>query len=280
MVTQLVHREAITHSQLHHPNVLPFLGVFYETAHSPPVTIVPLVDRGSLQDLTRRHELTDAASLHNILKGATLGIEYLHSRNPPVIHGDIHPGNIMVDDNGQAYLCDFGLSRIQHEVTRTRTTIQEGGKLRFLAPELSTSAAERFRTTSASDIFSLAMTFLATWSGRKPFEEVWNEWEVVSRIVQGQRPKRPAHFSVVLHPNSKAAFWTLLENMWVQDAASRPPSSYVLENLQCVIPNNSERHQLMEAPENIAPNLGGALLFVSNHSGCSSKITGTVDHLT
>ncbi|KAF8298262.1 kinase-like protein, partial [Clavulina sp. PMI_390] len=123
--------------------------------------------------------------------GTARGIEYLHGRKPPVIHGDLHPGNVLIDNCGKAYLCDFGLSRIQHEVTRSRTMIQEGGKLRFVAPELSASAATRFRTTRESDIFSLAMTFLAAWSGETPFPEIQNEWKVISNVVGGQRPKFP-----------------------------------------------------------------------------------------
>ena len=59
---------------------------------------------------------------------------------------------------GQAVLCDFGLARIRHEVTRPCTSIREGGKLRYLAPEL-LSGPESFRTTAESDIYSLAMTF-------------------------------------------------------------------------------------------------------------------------
>ncbi|KAF8296905.1 kinase-like protein, partial [Clavulina sp. PMI_390] len=255
-------REAITHSQLKHSNILPFLGIFCETPESLPLTIVPLIGRGSLQDLIKRHELSDLASFQR----ATRGIEYLHSRKPPVIHGDIHPGNILIGDTGQAYLCDFGLSRIQHEVTRTRTTIQEGGKLRFLAPELSISAASRFRTTFASDIFSLSMTFLAVWSGRKPFDEVWNEWEVVACIVGGRRPKRPAFFSVILHPNGEATLWELLESMWAQEPADRPSGSHVGEHLQSALSINNEKHRQVGMTETLAPNVGESALSVSDHT--------------
>jgi serine/threonine protein kinase len=72
---QLVHREAITHSLLDHPNVIRFLGVFTEHADSPPMVVLPFVERGSLSDLLRRN--------------AVQGVEFawivcliaLHSRN-------------------------------------------------------------------------------------------------------------------------------------------------------------------------------------------------------
>lgn len=49
--SQLVHREAITHSQLNHSNILPLLGVFYEAARSPPILVLPFLEKGSLSHL-------------------------------------------------------------------------------------------------------------------------------------------------------------------------------------------------------------------------------------
>ncbi|KAF8309456.1 kinase-like protein [Clavulina sp. PMI_390] len=166
---------------------------------------------------------------------AAHGVEYLHSRQPPVIHGDLHPGNVLIDNDGKAYLCDFGLSRIQHEVTRSRTMIQEGGKLRFLAPELSASAATRFRTTRKSDIFSLAMTFLAAWSGEAPFPEIQNEWKVISNVVGGQRPKRPSRFIFSFTKRFGNALWRLLKKMWKHDPSGRPQGSQVVKRLDQIL---------------------------------------------
>ena len=51
----------------------------------------------------------------------------------------IKQGNILINGERNAVLCDFGFSCIRHEVTRTHTMIREGGRLRYLAPELSQS---------------------------------------------------------------------------------------------------------------------------------------------
>jgi serine/threonine protein kinase len=50
-VNQLVHREAITHAQLDHPNIIPFLGVYRENTDGPPMTVLPFIERGSLGDV-------------------------------------------------------------------------------------------------------------------------------------------------------------------------------------------------------------------------------------
>ena len=67
---------------------------------------------------------------HYKVLGASRGLDYLHSCVPHIVHGDIRGANILVNDSGGAVLCDFGLARIRHEVTRTNTGIIEGGYYR------------------------------------------------------------------------------------------------------------------------------------------------------
>ncbi|KAF8303275.1 kinase-like protein, partial [Clavulina sp. PMI_390] len=235
-----VHREAITHSQLNHPNILPFLGLYHENHGSPPVIVLPLVESGSLQDLLAG-PLLEWTTFKRILVGVTSGVDYLHSRYPPVIHGDLHPacistlpaGNVLVDPTGNPLLCDFGLSRIRHEVTRTHTILQEAGRLRYLAPELTIGGMKRFHTSSASDIFALAMMFLNTWSGQVPFLEVRNDLKVASNFRKGRRPDLPIK-AVTLVPELRTVFWELLSNMWVQEPDDRPSSSDVYRRLSYV----------------------------------------------
>ncbi|KAF8294170.1 kinase-like protein, partial [Clavulina sp. PMI_390] len=222
-------REAITHSQLQHPNVIQFLGIYQEGPDALPLTIAPYMERGSLQDSVA-NKFIKPHHFGGIAVGISQGVAYLHSRTPPVIHGDLHPGNILLDGSGDPVLCDFGLSRIRHEVTRARTMRQEGGRIRFLAPELSLSLEGQFLTTSASDVFSLAMTLLNLCTGRMPFAEVRNEWQVASRVNQGGRPNRPAEG--FLTSRVGLLLWELLEIMWAQMPENRPSSANVVLRLE------------------------------------------------
>ncbi|KAF8316807.1 kinase-like protein, partial [Clavulina sp. PMI_390] len=229
-VTRLLHREAITHSQLTHPNILPFLGIYYEEVGSPPLTVLPLMEGGSLEELIAKSPIEPDA-FKCILFGISSGVVHLHSRCPPVIHGDLHPGNVLIDSAGNPILCDFGLSRIRHEVTRTRTIIQEAGRLRFLAPELSGGLTKSFRTSPSSDIFSLAMTFLNTWSGQQPFSQCHKEVKAASYIRKGRRPEMPSD-GVSLDPKPKRLLWGLICEMWAQEPDARPSSSGVFAQLR------------------------------------------------
>ncbi|KAF8309230.1 kinase-like protein [Clavulina sp. PMI_390] len=231
-IIRLMHREAITHSQLDHPNILPFLGVSHEAPNSPPIVVLPFCDGGSLHDVLTDGFLMEAGRFSRIAVGVTRGVAYLHSRNPPIIHGDIHPGNVLLEKGGNVYLCDFGFSRIRHEVTRTHTNIKEGGKVRFLAPELSSGSWEKFRTSKESDIFGLAMTLLNTWTGKKPLREM-NKNKVQSYFIAKGRPERPTS-TVALGSQANTEFWDLLVGMWEHEPKKRPMSNYVLNRLEII----------------------------------------------
>ncbi|KAF8311895.1 kinase-like protein [Clavulina sp. PMI_390] len=230
----MVHREAITQSRLHHPNVLPFLGIHHETGDSLPLTVVPYINGGSLQRLLNSGKLLDKNEFWSILLGISKGIEYLHSLEPPVIHGDLHPGNVLLNEDGDPCICDFGLSRIRHEVSRTRTQRQDGGRVRFLAPELSDSPETRFRTAWESDIYALAMLYFNVWSGERPFSSIKFEWQVCIAVVNGERPKRPAHTAnrVTLPNRVEDLLWKLLHEMWDHDPHRRPGIQDVLKQFE------------------------------------------------
>ncbi|KAF8284516.1 kinase-like protein, partial [Clavulina sp. PMI_390] len=225
----------ITHSQLHHPNILPFHGVYHEEANSPPLTIVPYIDGGSLQGLltpkTDNMTYYDTLTPINQLFGIGEGVCYLHSLHPPVIHGDLHPGNVLLDKGGKAYLCDFGLSRVRHEVSRTRTQRVDGGFMRFLAPELTNSPNDKFRTSWSSDVYSLAMLLFNIWTGERPFSNIELEWRVAVASTSGKRPQLPTGRKVHIPQPAEKQFWKLVREMWVEDPDKRPKSHDVLERL-------------------------------------------------
>ncbi|CAG8702029.1 16851_t:CDS:2, partial [Acaulospora colombiana] len=64
-------------------------------------------------------------------------IQYLHSQDPPLIHGDLKPANVLVDATGRAQVCDFGLARLLSEESMGMTTTSaHTGTMRYLAYEL------------------------------------------------------------------------------------------------------------------------------------------------
>ncbi|KAF8319234.1 kinase-like domain-containing protein, partial [Cantharellus anzutake] len=137
---------------LEHPNVAPFYGYMWEEIIVGTFTasIVTLYYKnGHVYNYLRNQRHADRMLLCH---GVANGIAYLHSRPHPVVHGDLKAYNILVDDNGHAIICDFGLSQMLDNSASGFTSSVLGGTTRYLAPELTHGEAR----TAASDMYSFA----------------------------------------------------------------------------------------------------------------------------
>lgn len=130
-------------------------------------------------------------------------------------------------------LCDFGLSRIRFEVTRTHTNIREGGRLRYLAPELS-FGPESFRTTEASDIYSLSMTLFCLLTLCTPFEDYRNDMAAADAARRGVRPRKVERSRFLT--SAFGMLWELLESMWAENGFIRPSVWTVVMRLREILP--------------------------------------------
>jgi Tol biopolymer transport system component len=93
----------------------------------------------------------------------TDALAYMHSRQPPVIHRDIKPGNIKIDSSGNATLVDFGLAK-EYDPLKSTTLGARALTPGFAPPE----QYGHGRTDVRTDIFSLAATLYALLTGKPP----------------------------------------------------------------------------------------------------------------
>ncbi|KAF8313252.1 kinase-like protein [Clavulina sp. PMI_390] len=223
LILSVVRREIVSQIQIRHPNVLPILGISSDNVH-PLSIITPLAPNGNaFRYLLTLNPSDRGYMMLKIVTNVASAIDYLHQLRPPIVHGDIHARNILIDADGNGLLSDFGLSRIKHEQTRTATNIVEGGKYRYMAPELLSSLDRKFRTTPASDCYAFAMTILELATLEKPFAEFENERAAFAAAEHGVRPQRPAQEKFG-GPNAEAAdlIWALLTEMWDEQPGKRP----------------------------------------------------------
>ncbi|MEM6291928.1 MAG: serine/threonine-protein kinase [Myxococcota bacterium] len=97
------------------------------------------------------------AQLLALLEGLLDALEYLHSLNPPVIHRDLKPGNVVLQSDGAAWLVDFGSVRDVLNDPRASTVV---GTFGYMAPE-----QLRGEATPASDVYGLGATLAAAATG-------------------------------------------------------------------------------------------------------------------
>ena len=110
--------------------------------------------------------------------------------------------------------------------------IREGGRLRFLAPELS-SGHLAFRTTTSSDVYSLAMTFFNLVTLSLPFLEHQSEIKAVHAAEKGARPQRPESHNIP--PQMAGVMWKLIEKMWDHVPENRPSASDVRMHMEGIM---------------------------------------------
>lgn len=97
-----IRREAIIWLKLDHPNVLPLLGFADDEDFQPfGAFISPWCDNGnSEQYIEKFKDSLDFDSRLKLILGTAEGVGYLHTRNPPLVHGDIKPANVLIDRFG------------------------------------------------------------------------------------------------------------------------------------------------------------------------------------
>ncbi|MGQ0669700.1 MAG: protein kinase domain-containing protein [Actinomycetota bacterium] len=122
-------------------------------------------------------------------------LDHLHAHDPPIVHQDVKPANIIVTAEGRAVLVDFGISRRQGR--RGKTTMGTPG---YLAPELVAGDPP----APSADVFGLAATAFALLTGAPPEPGVHPRWEGVPRRDR-DRVERGLRLGLAFDPSRRPA---------------------------------------------------------------------------
>lgn len=162
--------EMLTHEfalmvNANHKNLL--RPLFYAICENRPYLILPYCESGNIGKMVGKMTEDEAWRL---LRDCASALSYLHAMHPPILHQDIKPANILIGDNGEYMLTDFGVST-QLKASLSRVSNQElalysAGTVSYMAPE-------RFSRNNlpimANDIYSLGSTVYEMLSGFLPF---------------------------------------------------------------------------------------------------------------
>ncbi|HEX5524837.1 MAG TPA: serine/threonine-protein kinase [Pedococcus sp.] len=152
--------EARHSAALQHPNIAT-VHDFGEGAHSAYL-VMELIEGKPLSTVIRERAPLPAEEVTEILYQAAIALQAAH--NAGVVHRDVKPANILVDDDGYARLTDFGISRALAGASLTQTG-EVLGTPHYLAPE----QAQGKPAGPASDVYALAVVGYEMLTGTRPF---------------------------------------------------------------------------------------------------------------
>lgn len=190
-------REAEAAAGLQHPNVVAVFdrgevdGTYYiAMQHLEGRTLKQLIDAG----LTPEQAV---GLIRQVLEGA----RFAHRHG--VVHRDLKPQNVIVDDEGKATVTDFGIARAGvSEITQAGSVM---GTPHYLSPE----QAQGFDVTAVSDLYSIGVMLYEALTGRVPFEA--DSAVAVAMKQVAQAPQRPSSINPQVSPALDAAVMRALE---------------------------------------------------------------------
>ncbi|CAH1435745.1 unnamed protein product [Lactuca virosa] len=205
--------------RLRHPNIVLFMGA---VTQPPNLSIVTeYLSRGSLYRLLHKPGAKEALDERRRLSMAydvAKGMNYLHRRNPPIVHRDLKSPNLLVDRKYTVKVCDFGLSRLKANTFLSSKTA--AGTPEWMAPEVLRDEP----SNEKSDVYSFGVILWELATLQQPWGNL-NPAQVVAAV--GFKCKR---LEIPRDVNPQVA--ALIEACWANEPWKRPSFSAIMDTLR------------------------------------------------
>jgi serine/threonine protein kinase len=201
-------REAQAAAALNHPNIVQIYS--FGVAHGQPYMVMELLEGGRLDQMIAKGELLNESLVMKIAADVAEGLNTAAAIG--LIHGDVKPENILLDNNGIAKIVDFGLARFKQNKEPSVKGIW--GTPYYIAPEKIRGQAGDAR----SDIYSLGGTIFHALALKPPFEGETPIDVVKARLGQ------PAPLLHTLRPNVTPEVEAIVARMLEADPMRRYPT--------------------------------------------------------
>ncbi len=204
--------EAQNAARMQHPNIV----TIYEVGSAEELHFfsMRLIRGESLASLLKRDGRLDPRRAATLLRTIAEAVDYAHRLG--VLHLDLKPANVLVDENGVPNVADFGLAR-RIETGLAADNHEISGTPSYMAPEQATAGAQKI--TPATDVWGLGAIGYELIAGQPPF--VAHTPQATLKLVVSE-PLRPLHEAQVEVPRDLAA---IIEKCMTRDTAQRYASA-------------------------------------------------------
>ena len=218
-------------SQVRHPNIVQFLGVCFQQRVRAPILVMEFLPT-NLTSCIEQYGILPKEISFSILHDVALGLCYLHSQTPAIIHRDLSSNNVLLTPNMTAKISDLGVARILNltplQVSRMTQT---PGTPAYMPPEVMV-ANPKYDTSV--DEFSYGIMMIHMFSGRWPEPQVGQvRAEPGGRMIPVSEAERREVFLQIIgndHP-----LMDLIRQCIDNYVQSRAHASEIVERLAAVI---------------------------------------------
>nr|GEW21784.1 serine/threonine-protein kinase CTR1-like [Tanacetum cinerariifolium] len=215
-------REVAIMRRLQHPNIVLFMGV---VTQPPNLSIVTeYLPRGSLFRILHKpgpKKILDERHRLRMAFDVAKGMNYLHKRNPPIVHRDLKSPNLLVDKNYTVKVADFGLSRLKANTFLSSKSA--AGTPQWMAPEVLNDEP----SNEKSDVYSFGVILWELVTLQIPWIHL-SATQVVAAV--GYKHKR---LEIPGDVNPQVA--ALIEACWAEEPWKRPSFTGIMESLRTLI---------------------------------------------
>ncbi|KAH7660668.1 Non-specific serine/threonine protein kinase protein [Dioscorea alata] len=233
---QQFHAEIKTLGRWRHPNLVTLIG--YHLGEAEMFLIYNYLPGGNLERFIheRSKRPVDWRMLHKIALDIARALAYLHDHCVPrILHRDVKPSNILLDNDFTAYLSDFGLARLLGN-SETHATTGVAGTFGYVAPEYAMTC----RVSDKADVYSYGVVLLELISDKKALDPSFSPYGNGFNIV--------AWASMLLRQGRAHEFFT--EGLW--DVGPRDDLVEVLHlGVMCTVESLSIRPTMKQVVQRL-----------------------------
>ncbi|XP_042193683.1 calcium/calmodulin-dependent protein kinase kinase 2 isoform X5 [Callorhinchus milii] len=198
-----VYQEIAILKKLDHPNIVNLVEVLDDPSEDHLYMVFELMKQGPVMEVPTDKPLTEEQARF-YFQGLIMGIEFLHYQK--IIHRDIKPSNLLVGEDGQIKIADFGVSN-QFEGTDALLTSSVGTPA-FMAPETISESRKNFHG-KALDVWAMGVTLYCFVVGRCPFMD--DQILSLHNKIKNQLVEYPEHTRPVLSEELKDLILKMLD---------------------------------------------------------------------
>ena len=158
-------RECEQSSRLRHPNIVRFFGIYHPPGARVPSLVMERL-HCSLTSLLEGNPVVPIGTKLSIIADVALGLRYLHTRNPPIVHRDLSSNNVLLSKGMEGKIGDLGTARLVDPRRQSRMT-KAPGTIDFMPPE-ALQDVTNIRYGKELDVFSFGCVMLHTLSYQWP----------------------------------------------------------------------------------------------------------------